>query len=292
MAAARIGLQQVFERVPQMKKIALAATAVSILMTGAASAADMAPRYTKAPPPPVVVASSWAGFYIGGNFGAGWADTNFSAIPVTGDHFLLPGQSFSTGNGGTAGWVGGVQGGYNWQWDRIVLGLEGTYSGANIKNSTGFLPDLAQGPATENILLNSKIDQYATIVGRLGFAPTNDWLLYAKGGYAAGRISTNPQDFVIVGTILNHFSSASAWHNGWTAGAGVEYKVARNWVFGVEYDYYQFDTSNHSNLTVSSARGNPPAPPTFYSENVKANMSTVTARLSYLFNAGPVVARY
>jgi hypothetical protein len=32
-------------------------------------------------------------------------------------------------------------------------------------------------------------------VGRAGFAPTYDWLVYAKGGYVAGRIQTNPQDF-------------------------------------------------------------------------------------------------
>jgi outer membrane immunogenic protein len=254
---------------------------------GAASAADMAAKAPAYKAPPVAV-YNWTGFYIGGNVGGGWSDTTFSGIPVTGDHFLLPGSSFSTGNG-DGNVVGGVQVGFNWQWDRIVLGLEGTYSGSDVRNNTGLIVDPVF--AGENIRLNSKITEYATIVGRAGFAPTNDWLLYAKGGYATGHIKTNPQDFFPLPATLQHFSSGSAWHDGWTVGAGVEYKWAHNWVFGVEYDYYSFDTKNHANPTVS---GVGVGAPTFYSENVKMNMSTVTGRISYLFNwgGGPVVARY
>jgi outer membrane immunogenic protein len=238
-------------------------------------AADMAVKAVKAP---AAVVYGWTGFYIGGNVGAGWSDTTFSGIPVTGDHFLLPTSSFATGSG-SAGLVGGAQIGYNWQFDRYVLGLEGTYSGSDVKNSTGLIADPVFG--TENIQLNSKITQYATIVGRAGLALSNDWLLYAKGGYAAGRIETTPQDFFPLPNTLQHFSSGAAWHNGWTVGAGADYKFARNWVLGVEYSYFSFDTKNHSNTTVS---GVGVGAPTFYSENVKATMSTVTARLSYLFN--------
>ena len=38
-----------------------------------ASAADLAPRYTKAPVP--VEVWNWTGFYIGGHVGAGWGTT-------------------------------------------------------------------------------------------------------------------------------------------------------------------------------------------------------------------------
>jgi outer membrane immunogenic protein len=263
--------------------------ALSMGGVGAASAADMAAKAPAYKAPPILM-SNWSGFYIGGNVGGGWADSTFSGVPLTGDHFLLPGSSFGTGNG-DGNVVGGVQVGFNWQWDRIVLGIEGTYSGADVRNHTGLLPDPVFGG--ENIQLNSKLTEYATIVGRLGFAPTNDWLLYAKGGYATGDIKTNPQDFFPLPATLQHFSSGSGWHNGWTVGGGVEYKWAQNWVFGVEYDYYQFDSKNQSNAVVGTT-GPAVGAPVFYSENVKMNMSTVTARLSYLFNwgGGPVVAKY
>jgi outer membrane immunogenic protein len=50
-----------------MRKLAFAAAA-SVLFTGAASAADLAPRYTKAPPLAAPV-YDWSGFYLGVNLG-------------------------------------------------------------------------------------------------------------------------------------------------------------------------------------------------------------------------------
>jgi len=250
---------------------------------GVASAADIAARpYTKAPPP-VVAVYNWTGFYVGGNVGGGWSNTNFSGIPVTGDHFLLPGSSISTGNS-SGGVVGGIQAGFNWQWNQLVLGIEGTYSGADVRNNTGLILDPVF--AGENIQLNSKITEFATIVGRAGFAPTNDWLIYGKGGYATGRIQTNPQDFFPLPATLQHFSSGAAWHDGWTAGVGVEYKWAQHWVFGLEYDYYSFNSKNHANAVIGTT-GAAVGAPTFYSENIRANMSAITGRVSYLFNWGP-----
>ena len=50
----------------------LAASALAVMAaTSVASAADMAPRYTKAPPA-VVEVWNWTGFYIGGNVGYSW----------------------------------------------------------------------------------------------------------------------------------------------------------------------------------------------------------------------------
>jgi len=266
------------------KMITVLSGILSFGAVGAASAADMA---VKAPPPPLVV-PGWQGFYIGVNGGGGWADTTFSGIPVTGDHFLTPLTSRSTGNN-NGDWVAGGQIGYNWQWNQFVLGLEGGWSGADVHSSTGLIVDpVFPG---ENIRLNSKVEQYGSIVGRAGFAPTNNWLLYVRGGWAAARIVTNPQDFFPLPATLQHFSSGAAWHNGWTVGAGWEFKVASNWVFGLEYNYYDFGSERHFNPTVSTV-GPGVGAPIFYSQDVKTTMSTVTGRISYLFNAGPVVAKY
>jgi outer membrane immunogenic protein len=55
---------------------ALAASALVAMAAGSvASAADMAPRYTKAPPAMVEV-WNWSGFYIGGNAGYSWGRGN------------------------------------------------------------------------------------------------------------------------------------------------------------------------------------------------------------------------
>ena len=64
-----------------MKKLVLALTALAAF-TGSAMAADLAPRYTKAPAP-MMVAPSWTGFYIFGGAGGGlWAaDSNIVSYP-------------------------------------------------------------------------------------------------------------------------------------------------------------------------------------------------------------------
>jgi outer membrane immunogenic protein len=56
-----------------MKKI-LSVISMLALGTTAASAADLAPRYTKAPPSIMAAVYDWSGFYIGGN--AGWGQAN------------------------------------------------------------------------------------------------------------------------------------------------------------------------------------------------------------------------
>src|SRR5437868_15254961 len=70
-----------------MKKIAIALTAVAAF-TGSAVAADMAPRaYTKAPAPVVAVAN-WTGCYVGGGGGYGlWNQDNTGYL----DTGTLPG---------------------------------------------------------------------------------------------------------------------------------------------------------------------------------------------------------
>lgn len=57
-------------RASTIKALAIAAFA-SMTAISAASAADMAPRYTKAPPP-IVEVWTWDKFYIGGNVGYSW----------------------------------------------------------------------------------------------------------------------------------------------------------------------------------------------------------------------------
>jgi hypothetical protein len=62
-----------------MKKILLIAAAGFLAFgTVAANAADVAPVVAKAPPPLLPVYAPWTGIYIGGNFGSGLANTDFS----------------------------------------------------------------------------------------------------------------------------------------------------------------------------------------------------------------------
>jgi outer membrane immunogenic protein len=104
-----------------MKKLFLAGIAAASLCGAPALAADMA---VKAPPEPVAApAYGWTGFYIGGNVGEGWSDNRWISTGIPG--FVSPG--FVDAAYTASGFLGGLQGGYNYQFGWTVLGIEGDW---------------------------------------------------------------------------------------------------------------------------------------------------------------------
>src|SRR5690349_4343781 len=128
-----------------MKKIVLAAFAVSLPFAGAASAADMA---VKAAPPPVPVCT-WCGFYIGLNGGYGWgrdtgdlvAFSNGLGIPAAVAGGTIPG----TFGVRPQGWEAGGQAGYNWQTNNVVFGLEADIQATGIQQSVAIFHPAVPG---------------------------------------------------------------------------------------------------------------------------------------------------
>jgi outer membrane immunogenic protein len=245
-----------------MKKFLLAATAIATLgFAQSAGAADMsfkAPVYR----PPVVTVYNWTGCYIGAHVGAGWGSsdwTNTANTTAFGD--LTPGEGFSQTN---LGFIGGGQLGCNYQLDRWVFGVEGTFSGSTIDGS---LSNTVYGSADD--VFNVKITSIATVTGRVGYT-WNNVLAYVKGGYAGADVKFSVTDNVgpDVGS-----GSATAWHNGWTVGGGVEYGLTPNWILGLEYNYIGLQSKSYD---VGGAGG-------IYSFDVKPSIHEVLARVSYKF---------
>src|ERR1700688_4531245 len=115
-----------------MKRIFIAIAAVGSLLTTGAFAADLAPMYTKAPPP-VVAVYDWTGFYIGGNVGYSWgrsSTTEAFSDSVSGTILAATSAKFDLN-----GVIGGGQIGYNWQRDKWVFGLEADIQGSGQKGS-------------------------------------------------------------------------------------------------------------------------------------------------------------
>jgi outer membrane immunogenic protein len=191
-----------------MKKLALTTVAISALLTGAASAADLAARpYTKAPMAAPVAIYNWTGFYIGVSGGGAWSDTRWQYI----------GAAVNTNHDGS-GWQAG-----SW-----VFGLEADGHWADINGST-LCPNPAYVCATD-------VRTLASFRGRIGYA-AGPVLLYGTGGagFADSRYSaTTPGG-------PNFFYSTDRW--GYAAGAGIEWGFAPNWSAKVEYMHYGFDTN-------------------------------------------------
>src|ERR1700759_438211 len=99
-----------------MRKKLLLSSAMVIAAISTASAADLAPVYTKAPPPAPVL-FSWTGFYVGLNAGGKWAQAD-DTVTVGGTSLTFSGDTRSS-------WIAGGQVGYNWQSGAWVFGIEG-----------------------------------------------------------------------------------------------------------------------------------------------------------------------
>lgn len=158
-----------------MQRFAIAVTAVAALSVTPALAADMA---VKAPPPAPAPVMTWTGFYIGGNAGGGWADTDWRdnrAVPCAGGiGFPIPGCDIPQH---MRSFIGGGQAGVRWQTGQWVLGLEGMADYANF-NST------IQDPADPAAFDTTRLQNLYTVTAQVGVA----WdraLWYVKGGWAA-----------------------------------------------------------------------------------------------------------
>jgi outer membrane immunogenic protein len=237
-----------------MKKLLLGAAAC-LVFAAPAFAADLRPRtYTKAPvytAPEAVY--NWTGFYIGGHVGG--------AFPG--------GNSFE---GSDARFLGGVQGGFDYQFaTNWVVGAEAQYSwlGGNSGGGVVF---------PGGTLVTGNTDQLGSATARLGYAfgPT---LLYAKGGYAWRG---NNNIGVSVGGLPAAFTTSGNPRDGYTVGAGLEYLFAPNWSVKGEYQFYNF-----GNTTFTAG----PAP--IIGARFRDDEHTVKLGINYRFGwGGPVAARY
>jgi outer membrane immunogenic protein len=222
----------------------------TVLCVFAAQAADLPPKRAPAAVAPVAYAPpvyNWSGFYVGGNLGAGFANSSWSD-PFTGAH-----DTFSKD-----GFIGGGQIGANWQINALVLGIEGDFDWTGLKGSSH---DSA-GNA-----INTDTQWTSTVTGRVG-AAFDRLLIYGKGGVAFAHDNDNLND------ISGGAASASLTRTGWTAGAGLEYAFAPNWSAKIEYDYLGFG-SDAVNLHTAGF-------PT-YSSNASSNVQEVKAGINFKF---------
>jgi outer membrane immunogenic protein len=185
-----------------LRSVAVAAGLTAALGAGSAYAADVVYEEPPAPAPiEALPVASWAGPYVGLNFGRGFGGT------ITG----ATGGTIT----GASGWVFGGFAGYNWQAGNFVYGLEGElgYNGVNGNNGTTWSRQGLEG----------------SLRARLGFAATESMLIYATGGGAG----TQQRIYDFAGNDMG-----TVW--GWTVGAGVDAKLT-DMVFGrVEYRYSDF----------------------------------------------------
>ena len=195
---------------------------------------------------PSLPSFTWTGLYVGGQMGYGFGDNDGWVSWAT-----AQGQSGQSNLGrGAQGVIGGAHVGYNQQFDRVVLGVEGSVDGATLTKNMLILAPSIVGQALNfglpwiggNVTGTVRSGIQGSVRARAGYA-LGRLLPYVTGGVAFGSFYSDGQMF---GTDLDgvtNFAASgtkSATRVGWTLGAGLEYAINNHWSARVEYRYTDF----------------------------------------------------
>jgi outer membrane immunogenic protein len=206
----------------------LLATVAVVGLAAPAYAADMAVKAPVAPVPPV---TSWTGFYVGLQIGGATFDPKCSqsnnnllfsqdgniacsSVPVSASALVgMPRENSA---------AGGFKGGYDWQYNAVVLGVVGDLNWTSLRSS---LNAPIVGESLPGSIATTRIDWLSSIRGRLGWA-FHDLLVYGTGGVAWAHVTGSNG---MGGTCCGNWAASSTWNlPGVVAGGGVEYRLSQH----------------------------------------------------------------
>ncbi|WP_082536990.1 MULTISPECIES: outer membrane protein [unclassified Aureimonas] len=158
--------------------------------------------------------------------------------PYAGAFVGYSAQTFDQSNGARFdgdGVVGGAYGGYNWQNDRIVYGLEADIGASGVE-AGGF--DRAAG-----LPLDTETNVFGSLRGRVGVA-VDPFMVFATAGVAASdqTLKLGPAE-------------DTNTHLGYTVGAGVEAKITDTIDTRLEYRYSDFGSKTYDLGTATTSSG-------------------------------------
>jgi outer membrane immunogenic protein len=251
-----------------MKSVLLATvTILSLGLAGTAGAADLPARTPvyKAPMAAPAPVYNWTGFYIMGGGGYGLFDAEATTLNTAGAPVSL-----TVDNGGR-GYFGTVGGGFDFQFDKLVLGVFGDVDFSSIKGNFEGLSGAGVGSLKQNSAW--------AVGGRIGWLVTPTVLSYFNGGYAQSHFrgltysANGAAVFVSPPIVL-----AAQTYSGYFLGGGVEYNLG--WFPGLfvktEYRLAKYSSRNVPDINA--------VPATISFENIKPVVQTVRTELIWRFN--------
>jgi outer membrane immunogenic protein len=254
-----------------MKKIIIGIFGIVALTSAAPAVAgdfSAAPSYSGPMTAIPAWVYNWTGFYVGGHIGEGWTDRGTT---VPGSGAFPVGAAFSKND---MRFLGGLQGGYNWQVGNFVFGVEGEYTWEDVSGSaaaTATTTSITSSGVSSGVA--SRTSELGLATARIGYAASN-WLYYFKGGGAWGHDSIGAGP--IGGTPFDT-TSTSIDRAGWVVGGGIEWGFAPNWSAMLEYNHVDFGSTN---ITIVSS-----VSPTAFARSTET-IDIIKAGINYRFNGG------
>jgi outer membrane immunogenic protein len=177
----------------------------ALLITSSAYAADV-----EAPMP-----YDWSGPYIGLHAGYLWGDVDVDE----------EGEPLTTG-GDIDGFAGGVLAGFNYQWDPLVLGIEGDFGFADVDGDGKVAP-----PEPD---FSYEMSWNAHVRARAGLA-LDRILLFVAGGLAVADLDVDQEE--------QQFGT-TYW--GYSIGGGIDYAITDEVIVRAEYLHDEFGDEDYT----------------------------------------------
>jgi outer membrane immunogenic protein len=199
---------------------------------------------------------NWTGFYGSAMLGRDWGHISEGDAYVTG--YTGDFENAYKLTGGASPDIKGTslnfKLGFNKQIDTNLIGVElgGTLQTAKSKNgiqntywtSTMFSGPENAGPQETPITVQTRIQNYGTLSGRIGHIFNETTLIYLKGGLAYGEIKRTIIDaagkYFDSGTSIQDYKTES----GYLLGVGGEHKINDKWSLRADYEYIDFGSIN------------------------------------------------
>ena len=223
------------------------------------SAPTLYPRpVASAPPlvyksPPASRVYDWTGIYLGGDGGYGWV----ASAGTTGTLTTAAGVPLAPYSYMASGPFAGIFAGANYQFNRIVVGVEGDWQRSNLTgnnqqqaaNAIGAICCVGAFPGGP-FTVSTTIKNYESVRSRFGFA-WDRFLFFGTAGWTRGNPSVS---YALLGSAPFVTNVTNA--DGWTAGVGLDYAFVNN-VFGrIEYRFTNMSRSGFVSVATDTADAN------------------------------------
>jgi opacity protein-like surface antigen len=223
----------------------------------------------------------WQGFYLGATAGSVFSHFNTHTSTQAGP-LLDPLQANAVNHVGnqkinTSGFLGGIEGGYNWQQKQWLIGIETDFQSLSTDGETNSGAVLYPNQPGTQFVINSygNNNWLLTARPRLGWI-TNNWLFYATGGLGlafvqSDYIFSNNQEAL-------ESKKTSKITTGYVLGAGVETVFTKQVSLKAEYLFANFNTANAFNMNQHIPAGQ------VFSNSVKLQSTLFRVGVNYRFD--------
>ena len=220
--------------------------------------------------PSTSYAYDWAGVYLGSDGGYGWSTSKGTLTSA-------PGAPLAPYSSAVSGPLAGLFIGGNYQFNQLVIGVEGDWQWSNLIGNNQTLAPLGVSGAFPGgpFTISTTVKDYTSIHGRLGLA-FDRFFVFGTGGWAWGNPLTS---YALIGSAPFMTQGGSA--SGWSAGLGLDYAITNTVFARIEYRYTNLSAPGFVGGATNSADVTNRVP-----------INDLRAGIAYKFGYGPVAAKF